>query len=311
MPRKKKPDGEKKKSDQYCVWDFTAWVDATPIDRIRRLLRKEGRRWAFQKERGELGSIHWQGRISFKVAKRPNEALKVFNAYGVQANITITSNANKNNMFYVMKDETRLEGPWTSNDLYIPRQIREIKKLLPWQETVKGMLDVFEDRVINVLIEKEGNQGKSTAFAWLEIYKFGVEIPPINKCNDLMQAVACIVSDTGCEDAPKAFFIDFPRCLRQSEQNGLYAALEKIKGGWAYDLRYSYKSLRFDAPQMWVAMNTAPEKGMLTNDRWAFWDIKDKKLVKYVDEKEELTEHEKALRDPKVNEPPKKKRKIK
>lgn len=266
---------------QLCVWDFTAFDDQIDFEQLKAVLREECRAWTFQKEETKDGKNHWQGRMSFKVAKRKPEAIKIFAGHGYPGvHVSATSNANKNNMFYVMKAESRIEGPWSDKDIYVPKQIRDVTHLRLWQKHLKNYLKAWDDRYINVIVQVKGNVGKSTIFAWLECYKFGVEIPPLNKCQDLMQAVCCIVKASGCENAPKAFFIDFPRAIKQQDQNGLFAAIEKIKGGWAYDVRYTYTSLRFDAPQVWVCMNTYPEPEMLSMDRWRFWKITEEGLVR-------------------------------
>lgn len=276
-PAKKK---RKTNAKQCRVWDFTAW-EPTTKDKIVSMCKSLAGRWCFQLEETKSGKSHFQGRMSFKVAKRKSEVLNVFEAYEVKGHVSLTSNACRNDMFYVQKDESRIDGPWANTDAKIPWQLARIEKLHPWQESVREKLEVKEDRIINVIIDQGGNVGKSTLMGWLEVHGYGVEVPCLNRFQDLMQLVCCIVKTMKPKE-PKAFFIDFPRALKQHELAGLFSAVEKIKGGYAFDTRYKFVKERFGAPQIWIFMNTKPEMEMLTPDRWKLWMISElKTLIPY------------------------------
>lgn len=274
-PRKKQ-----KLNNSLCVWDFTFWGSK---ENVLEFCKEECKKWTFQQEKAPTtGKLHFQGRVSLKTKMREAELGRIVKAYGCQGQVSPTSKENATNTFYVTKAETRVNGPWANTDVYIPWNL-ELDTLRPWQQSVISKLDVKEDRHINVVVDDTGNHGKSVLMGYLEVNGFGQQIPPVNKAQDLAQATCSIVRayEKRGKRAPKAFFVDFPRALKQSEQCGLFSGLETIKGGWVYDIRYEFYSKRIDPPQIWVFMNTKPELGMLTPDRWKFWTIRDMKLYKY------------------------------
>jgi len=82
-----------------------------------------------------------------------------------------------------------------------------------------------------------------------------------------------------------AYFIDLPRAIRKDKLSGLFSGIETIKGGFAYDPRYEFKSEDFDSPYICVFSNIVPDLSMLSLDRWNIWTINDKhELVKFTTE---------------------------
>jgi hypothetical protein len=63
--------------------------------------------------------------------------------------------------------------------------------------------------------------------------------------------------------------------------NGIYTAIEQIKKGKLYDLRYKYKCYWIDSPCIWVFTNREPDENLLSRDRWKIYEIKKQKLLKY------------------------------
>lgn len=68
-------------------------------------------------------------------------------------------------------------------------------------------------------------------------------------------------------------FFDMPRAMPKQALHGLYTAIEQIKKGKVYDLRYHYKDWWFDSPQIWVFSNTMPDRSLLSADRWKVWTV--------------------------------------
>lgn len=76
---------------------------------------------------------------------------------------------------YVMKDETKVEGPW-GDPSYVPKEnvvynMRDLKCMdiaLEWQQQVIKMLREYpDDRSINWVHQPEGNAGKSKLMKWV------------------------------------------------------------------------------------------------------------------------------------------------
>lgn len=264
-----------------CVWDFTIGSDHVDLTNLKDTLKDIAKKWCFQLELGETGYEHYQGRFSLKVKNRLSGVKKIFFK---EAHLSITSNENRDNMFYVTKPDTRIAGPWSDKDkvLYIPRQYRnKLNHLYPFQQTIWDSYNVFEDRIINCIICPNGGMGKSTIASLCDLHDRGIDVPPINDSDKLIASVCNILMAKQTRE-PGIIFIDIPRATDQTRLGGMFAAIEQIKKGKVYDMRYHYKEWWFDAPQIWVFMNIEPHMNYLSRDRWAFWEInEDYELCSY------------------------------
>lgn len=252
-----------------CVWDFTLKMDIDnekgQFDMLMKLLGDKCKKWAFQLEKGESGYLHYQGRVSLKLKARKGFTLEWIHW-------SITSDENKNNDFYVMKEQTRVKGPWLDTDkvIFIPRHVRDIT-LFPWQQDILESAKVFDTRGINVLYNKSGNIGKSTLAIYAGCRGLARNIPMMESYKDYMAMVMdCPTSDL--------YFVDFPRSMNKAGCAGFWSAIESIKNGHAYDSRYSFREKYFDPPCIWIFTNTIPSKEYLTGDRWKYWNVVDNEL---------------------------------
>jgi len=236
-----------------------------------------GKNWVFQLEKGEeTGALHLQGMISLKTKRTKSECLSVMkdlpNYFEPMMNATIKTGSEA---FYVTKEDTRVSGPWSDKDevAYIPRQYRGLEtRLKPWQKTVWESSEWWEDRIVNVIVDPKGCNGKSTIASLMELHGRGIDLPPTNDKKELIQSLADILIE-GDIRVPKTVFIDIPRSDKQDKLYGLYAAIEQIKKGKVVDTRYKYKQWWFDSPVVWVFCNEAPHPGYVSKDRWKLWTI--------------------------------------
>lgn len=250
-----------------CVWDFTVW-QWTSIDDVKKVLREYCKNWCFQEEQAPSGGEHLQGRLSLKVKERLTGVIKKFPGW----HFSPTSSENRDNYFYVTKEDTRTDGPWSDatddGPLYIPIQIRDLK-LGPWQEDVIESRNKFDSRGVDVIVNPGGNKGKSTVKTYIGAHKLGRALPFVKDYKDLMR----IVMDT--KKMP-LYIIDMPRAAKKDFMEGFWSAIEDLKNGYAWDDRYKFKEEYFDSPRVWVFTNTWPDTNMLTGDRWRFWKITEK-----------------------------------
>ena len=245
-----------------CVFDFTANVDDYDLLELKHILLEHCKSWTFQKEKGATGYIHWQGRVSLKLKTRT--PYKTFNTDKIH--FSLTSTENKDNNFYVIKSPTKIEGPWSDKDpkdIYIPRQIRNII-LRAWQQYIVDDAGVWNTRNINLVIDGNGNHGKSILKTYIGVHGFGRALPFTNDYKDMMRMVM---------DTPKKqlYIIDIPRALRKDQLRQFFSGIETLKDGYAYDDRYHFKEEYFDCPNIWIFMNTVPDLSMLSTDRWELW----------------------------------------
>lgn len=261
-----------KSENPVCVYDFTCFADDDEKPIIA-LCEKWAKKWCFQLEETKEGKLHWQGRFSLKVKERLNGVVKKF----PKCHLSVTSTANKGNMFYVMKEDSRVKGPFADTDekIYVPRDIREIDELYPWQEKMIEMSKEYNARWVDVIYCPSGNKGKSTLCRWMQVYKLGRKLPFCNDFKDIMRMVM---------DMPTApcYLIDMPRAVNKERLFQLYAGIEEVKSGYAYDDRYHFKEKIFDPPRVFVFTNTLPDENLLSKDRWKLWTINcEKELIKY------------------------------
>lgn len=259
-----------------CVWDFTIGEKYVDKEALITTLKKHCKKWSFQLEQGEeSGYTHYQGRISLKMKKRKPELIKAFEIK--EASYRPTSNENKDNDFYAVKEDTRIAGPWTDKDqeIYIPRQYRGIKeKFYPWQQDIWDRLEDFEPRIINIVYDPVGGKGKSTLRSLAMLLKNGYRLPSENDGLKCIQSM-CDMLIAKQDRTPGPIFVDLPRAMDQRELHGMYRALEQIKDGHVYELRHRYQEWWFDSPQIWVFCNTMPEGAYLSKDRWKVWTIEE------------------------------------
>jgi len=101
----------------------------------------------------------------------------------------------------------------------------------------------------------------------MELHFHTIDIPPVNDAKELMGAVFCTLSGQENRE-PRMVTMDLPRSMPKNRLGGIYSALEQIKKGKVYDLRYRYRVWWFEVPSVWVFSNDPPQMWRLRQDRW-------------------------------------------
>lgn len=261
-------------SGPVAVFDFTLGSDYCEYDDLKNYLKDKCKKWVFQLEQGESGYMHYQGRMSLRAKSRLSTLIKNCPFKEIHFSPTCTQNAG--NDFYVTKDETRVEGPWSSEDKepFIPWDVAEITEFRPWQTEVWDSADLKIRRTVNVIIDARGNNGKTTLVRCMMVHGKAQAPPFCNDFKDLMRMV-CDLPNTNC------YLIDMPRAVSKDKLYQLYGAIEKIKDGYAFDDRYHMKQKIMNPPVVWVFTNRCPELKLLSLDRWKLWTIVNDELVEY------------------------------
>lgn len=268
------------KDTKLAVFEFRLSAANVEPDVLASDLRKIAKKWCFQLEKGDTGYLHYQGQLSLIKSRRVNEAKAMWKTNHESGELKLPlpnhfepkSNAGLGDAFYALKLDTRVDGPWKDTDVevYIPRDIRELVAKdtfpSPWQKNVIDMVDVFEIRKVDIIIDVEGGKGKSSLVRYLGCKGLAKKIPFANDYKDIMRMVMDMPTQ-------KMYFIDMPRAIGKERLFQLYGAIEEIKGGYAFDDRYSFKDKYFDPPRVVVITNTAPDLNLLSRDRWNLWSI--------------------------------------
>lgn len=266
-------------SGACAVWDLTISEKYQAKEHVEQVFKVIAKKWAFQLEEGdETGYRHFQCRISLYGKKTFQSCKAILDAKELEGyRLSPTSKtACKGAPFYVMKEDTRLEGPWTDKD-DPPRPVfRTVAKmdangLLPWQNEILLQTDDWDDRHIHVVIDKRGNCGKTALLEWAYTKKLATIVPPMTTSEDL---VAFVMS------MPKSslYLIDMPRAQKKKHLYGLYSGIETIKNGILYDKRYHGKFEIIERPNLVVFTNQPPKLRYLSRDRWKLWTVVDQRL---------------------------------
>lgn len=280
-----------------CGWDFRANEDSYADENAIVLVLKDiAKEWVFQLEQGnETGYRHWQGRMKLLKKSTKGPLLKKLPKMNY-LQPTSAGVHSSNNFNYVLKDDTRVKGPWKSID-YVNKverkglppiyeewdgdELPNAEMLYPFQKKIVESGNEKNCRAIDIIACKEGNKGKSTIMDYIIKNGFGIRIPPtVNNADDIMQMLYCKLESNKITD-PRIIIIDLPRAINQDKLTGIFTACEEIKNGWCYDKRYNYKEKKFKSPRIWIFMNQVPNITWLSKDRWNIWDINNnKELVK-------------------------------
>lgn len=157
-------DSKKRKrtsAKECAVYDATLPADNISVDDLHSLLRPLCKKWSFQLERGAKktekhpeGYLHYQLRLSLVKKKTLKSALAFLLAGGFKGHLTTSStNSLTGDAFYVLKADTRVDGPWTDKD-YVPRnaltqQLQLCPTYLPWQQSLLDIVAPFDMRTIH------------------------------------------------------------------------------------------------------------------------------------------------------------------
>lgn len=270
------------KTSTLAMFDLTAPCDRYSLEEITSWCTTYCKRWCFQRERGvETGYEHFQCRISLISKKRLTTMITWMSNTMPAIHVSPTANATyySGDEFYVMKEDTRIEGPWSDRthiDLSsLPIRLRGEPTWRPWQQTVKSSIEQPpDDRTINVAIDTEGNNGKSFLTMWLMSRNIAERIPQQKDGRDIMRMVMnCPIR--------KCYFIDLPRATPNKDSHALYTAIEEIKNGYCYDDRYRFQRTIFEPPHIWVFTNEIPDSHLVSRDRWRLWTITNGRLIPY------------------------------
>lgn len=262
-----------------AVWDVTwAWKEEQKVEWTN-FFKGYAKKWGFQNEMSATGYDHGQGRFSLTSKKRFEDLKKLMDdnsLSGYHLSPTCAKIAKSGDLFYVIKADTRIAGPWTDQDVQeekvFTKQLQKIKELYPYQKSIVEYLKEWEDRKILCIIQPSGDVGKSGFCEYLEYRDLAYEIPPMNDMQDIMQCVM------GLPTKWTAFTIDMPKAMKKDRLAPFFAGLESLKNGVAYDKRYSFKKRRMDRPHIIVFTNSMPDTDLLSVDRWDFRKIEDLEL---------------------------------
>lgn len=255
-------------------------------DKIKRVFKSWCKKWAFQIECGKVtGKFHIQARLSCKEGNTTEKAmlskLSMLISPGDSVYLKPTASQNMGNMFYVVKVDTRVAGPFTDKDRagYVQKRFRD-PVLRPWQQSLLERIEKSQgnDREILMVVDKGGNVGKSFFKGYMES-KGAVIIPSTMKDgNDMVRCLMAQVVEG--DERVHTVLLDVPRATSQGHWWGLARGLETMKSGFLHDERYNYKKCVIEPPVIVCFMNDTPPEGCMSKDIFKFleFNFKGKKV---------------------------------
>jgi len=245
-------------------FDFTAWVSSGwTVEKVVAECNLWSKHWVFQLEAcPTTGNLHYQGRMSLRKKSRKTP--------DVDWIWSITSIPAHGGFDYVMKDETRVEGPWDDKDQIVPLR-SHIKKMLesikPWQQRIIDISKVRDLDYINVLIDNEGLNGKTSVCDYLQYLGLSLMVP--SGIEDYKVMVEFCASQKG----KQVYMFDVPRALDMNKSKIFFSAIEQIKSGNLFNTRYKGCWQFIERPVVWIFCNEEVNTSLLTRKRWKLWNI--------------------------------------
>lgn len=261
------PKADKRESPIY-IFDFTSHLSTGVTREIIEGQFKTWscKKWVYQLEKcASTGSLHFQGRVSL------HEKVRILEG-NAMIYTSRTSKEGSKTFSYVMKEETRVEGPWTDRDKpdYVPRWMRD------WEP--KGWQLDFEERMTQVYSTSQGMRrkimciydpvgcmGKSEYSDYLQFHKGWLSV-------DTQTLVAYqlggLVLDKMRErrEVP-GFVVDVTREITKDKWSVLGSFLENLKNGRVTDGRNKGREWVFEPPKMIIIINKQIPAGIFSEDR--------------------------------------------
>ena len=225
--------------------------------------------YVFQKEIGENGTNHLQGYLVFKTKKRPKGFFK--NQFSKEPHWEKAKNP-KAAEDYCQKDDTRLEHTKPYIRGFEPKYKLSITLYMWEKEIVEILKTEPNDRDINYLIGKVGNNGKTTFAKWIYL-NFPKVVVLGGKKEDMKMGI--INYEKNNHYLPKIVLIDLPRCLHDYTSWG---GIEEIKNMFFFSGKYEGGMVCGANPHVIIFSNEHPPYEKLSADRWKVWEIEGNNL---------------------------------
>lgn len=275
---------------QLCLFDITLskkLSDEKGFSTYKLLAHRIGelaKKFVFQLEKGdEDGYVHWQIRLSLHKRQTASYVVKKLTPLlpGHWSPTSREVHDSGNQFNYVMKADTRIDGPWSDEDNIPPPPVltRQLKNYweyqrYPWQIDAERFATCYDERHIIYICDTLYNSGKSIFCEDLEYRDLACEIPPMTLMEDIMQFIHS-------QPVSKCYLFDMPAAMKKEKMHQMYSGLEMLKNGFLYDKRYSGKKKRIDRPTIICFANNFPDTSLMAPDRWSIYNMTpDKRLEK-------------------------------
>lgn len=237
-------------------WDVTIKASSINLENLMEKLDEKCDRYVVGREVGEGGYEHYQVRM---VLKSPT-AMSTLRNHIEEAcpnweGWTSPTSKNGRNFDYCEK-----EGNFIRSWEKVLRKYATID-LRYWQEQALADLTVQNEREILVIVDFEGNRGKSYLAKHLEVTHMA-DVCPVTDGDASNYLEYCL------NHPSKGYVFDIPKADSIKSKKAMWRAVEQIKNGLLYDRRYTSRKVWIEPPRIIIFTNEYPPLGMLSCDRW-------------------------------------------
>lgn len=228
--------------------------DLDGFEKVGQLFENLGAdRYVIGEEVGENGYKHYQCRVVFKSEKDWAHLKSVFAGVG-----SITPSHVRD--FKYCEKEGKFYRSWEK----VLNKFADLN-LLGWQGMAVADLSEQNDRQITVIVDPEGNNGKSWLTKYLVCNRICNLVPVLGDYKDMMR-ICMAKAGTG-------YVIDMERTQNPAKATGLWRAIESVKNGYLFEDRYNFRDMWIEPPKVLVLTNDNPPIETLSADRWRIYGI--------------------------------------
>lgn len=210
-------------------------------------------RYVIGEEIGEGGYQHYQCRVVFKTEKDEQHLHKIFAGWGYVSPSHVRD-------FKYCEKEGRFYRSWEK----VLNRFVDLD-LLGWQKQIINELSQQNERQITVIVDPNGNNGKSYLTKFLVANRICNIVPCLGDYKDMMR-ICMAKAGTG-------YVIDMERTQDPKKALGLWTAIESVKNGYLFEDRYNFRDMWIEPPKVLVLTNDNPPINALSRDRWQIFGI--------------------------------------
>lgn len=247
-------------------------------EKLMALLNERCDKYIFQLERGEGGSLHYQGRFALKtkvrIGKLSKEWLETMGS-GVHLSPELDEAAS---VSYCMKPESRVCGPFAKGHKLPPPAYLGADLPSSWHPWQQQVLDYVQGpvhpREILWFYDPVGGCGKTSVCKYAAFRL---------KACVLEWGTARHIGYAVVSEGPKSIYMFDLTRTRPEEytRDTMYSMLEQVKNGFVRSNMYEGGVLLMAPPHVVVFSNQRPSVDAMSADRWTIVELTDDAVARY------------------------------
>lgn len=273
------------RGDQFKWWaGFITPKTPCEHEEVVTWLQRFTKRWTFQLEKGSVeGKLHYQFTLELKSRMRKHQVVNSWRqADEIDVDVVHDKEAAWN---YAEKDDTRVDGPWSSEDGNEPEGSRKVYETPHnWQKLLAEYMAApqcdAQRRIINLVIDPLGEAGKSSFIKFCRWHKIAGSLGVPKEGEKIIQEA--LKQYEASKKTIRAWTINIPRDYPEKKLVELWTGLETVKDGSYRDARYDSKSYEVNEPHV-VVFTNEDQSPRLTSGRVVKWLIFQGDLVSYTE----------------------------